>query len=74
MKKYHGLWCAWCSTWVDEKDTKSDGVVHIHNYCGYAVDKRSSNHPIIPEPPSAEVRAAHKAHAKMMADFVKAAQ
>jgi len=73
MKKYYGLWRAWCSTWVDENDTHSD-CGRIHNACGYAVDRRSSNHPIVPEPPSAEVRAAHKAHAKMMSDFMQVAR
>lgn len=73
MKRYRGWWCAWCSTWVAEKDIHDADGQRLHLDCGNVVEKRSSEVPIQTVSPTKEVRKQQVAHRKMARDFVKAA-
>ena len=73
-KRYYGYWCAWCSTWVDRKDIQDDDGHRTHKDCGYVVDRRLSNKPIVCSPPTPEVRDSHQAHQQMMNEFIRATQ
>ena len=73
VRRYRGWWCPWCSTWVDKKDIDVIGGSNLHSECGYTVERRTSDRPVVPSPPSPEVKAAQARHAQMVSDFIREA-
>lgn len=73
--KTFGWWCAWCSTWVDVKDTTMEDGQRFHD-CGNVVEKRVSHNafPMKPVPVSADWKKKQVANRKSLNDFMKAAR
>lgn len=71
-KRYSGWWCPWCAVWVDEKNLyqeTGDEEHPNHSECGNAVDRRTSDRPVVPTPPSKDVLVQQARYKKMVKDF-----